>query len=141
MTTIACALIDGKWIMAADRKCVCDDLIFPTTKAFRIGKDVVGAAGTSDYCEWFMEWYRKQIGKPPKINEKEFEALVLTKGGIYRYGAKFTPTKVDRNFDAIGSGALGALVLMQDGAHPKTAIEKVHAFDNNTSFETDVLEL
>ena len=139
MTTIAC---NSKLrIMAADRKVISGDLYFPSTKIFRIGSDLVGACGNPDYCEKFFEWFKKQRGKPPKIDDTEFDGLVLNKTGIYLYGGLCVPIKVDRDFDAIGSGALGALVAMEDGADPKTAIEKTHKFDNNTSFETDVLEL
>lgn len=127
--------------MAADRKVVSGDLYFPSTKIFKIGGELVGAAGNPDYCEKFFEWYKKQWGKPPKLVDEEFDALVLTKTGIYSYGALCVPTKVDREFDAIGSGALGALVAMTKGSDPKTAIEEVSAYENNTSFETDVLEL
>ena len=141
MTTIACTWKDGKGIMAADRKTVTGDLYFPATKIFKIRGDIVGAAGDAGDCEMFLEWFDKQRGKPPKIVNEDFDALVLTKRGILTYDDACIPLKVDRSFHAIGSGALGALIALQDGADPKSAIEKVHAFENNTSFETDVLEL
>ncbi|MGH7807762.1 MAG: hypothetical protein ACRENT_06670 [Thermodesulfobacteriota bacterium] len=137
MTTICCNLK----IMAADRKTVAGDLYFPSTKIFRFRGDIVGAAGDAGDCEMFLEWFDKQRGKPPKIQDENFDAIVLTKKGILTYDQLCVPLKVDRGFHAIGSGALGALVAMQDGADPKTAIEKVAMFENNTSPETDVLEL
>lgn len=141
MTTIACRWTNGKGVMAGDRKCVDGDLYFPTTKIFKLGGDLVGAAGDAEDTEKFLAWYDKQRGKPPKITGEEFVALTLTKKGIFRYEQQCVAFKVGRDFDAIGSGALGALIAMQDGADPKTAIEKVSAFENNTSLETDVLEL
>jgi len=120
---------------------VIGELYFPTTKVFKVGGDLLGITGNADYSERFLEWYKKQQHKPPKLDDKEFEALVVTKTGIYHYGALCVPVKVDRDFEAIGSGALGALIAMKDGADPKTAIEKVSDFENNTSRETDTLEL
>ena len=141
MTTIACIWKDGKGMMAGDRKTVTGDLYFPATKIFKIRGDIVGAAGDAADCENFLEWFDKQRDRPPKIKGENFDALVLTKKGILTYDDACIPLKVDRGFHAIGSGALGALIALQDGADPKTAIEKVSIFENNTSIETDVIEL
>ena len=127
--------------MAADRKTVDGDLYFPTTKIFKINGDLVGAAGNAGDCEKFLAWYDKQRGKPPTLEECTFAAIALTKKGIFSYDSDCVAIKVDRDYAACGSGGLGALVAMENGADPKTAIEKVSAFENNTSFETDVLEI
>ncbi|MGH7808140.1 MAG: hypothetical protein ACRENT_08605 [Thermodesulfobacteriota bacterium] len=137
MTTICCNLK----MMAGDRKCVDVDLYFPSTKIFKFRGEIVGASGTSADCEKFLEWFEKRTGNPPLLKKEEFAGLALTKKGIYLYDNECIATQVDRDFHAIGSGALGALVAMQDGADPKTAIEKVSMFELNTSIEVDVLEL
>jgi 20S proteasome alpha/beta subunit len=137
MTTIACDLKH----MVGDRRVTCGDIYFPSTKIFRVRGDIVGAAGLSGECEAFIDWYRKQSGEIPALDKDAFEALVLTKSGIYFYDYTCVGSKIERTFHAIGCGALGALVAMAKGAAPKEAIELVAQFSNSTGPETDTIEL
>ena len=136
MTTIACDLKH----MVADRRVTCGDIQFPATKIFKIRGDILGAAGIGGDCEAFMDWYRKQTAIP-SLNREEFEAMVLTKQGIFFFDYTCVGFKVEREFHAVGAGALGALVAMRKGATPKEAIELVAEFSIDTGPETDTIEL
>lgn len=126
MTTIAANLE----MMAADSLVVVGDLSFPSIKLVRFEDAIIGAAGDSDACHFFFEWWPlrdKQKFKIPK--DLELEALVLTDSGLYRYGASGKADVVSDGLCAIGSGASLALasldtqVKMGHSPDPRIAVE------------------
>jgi hypothetical protein len=137
MTTIAC---DLKHVVA-DRRITIGDLYFPATKILKIKGDIVGTAGMDGEGSDFVDWYKKQTGDIPKLTADSFEALVLKKDGIYYYDYTCVGTRVEKDYWAIGNGALGALCAMKRGATPKEAIEDVSEFSHGTGRETDSIDL
>ena len=140
MTTVACDLK----VMVADKKLVLGDIMqIRTEKLLRIKNELISTAGEWGEGETFIEWYTKRSREDfkPKLSD-EFEALVLSKEGIFWYDAHLWPLKITQTpFFAIGSGAVAAMCLMELGKPPKEAIEMVSRWDNLTSFETDTMEL
>lgn len=140
MTTIVC---DRKRMIGDRRISDSNGYFFQSTKIFKIKGDAVGAAGPAADCEDFMEWYgkRDRVERPTHLDKEEFEAVVLTKSGIYCYDHACVAIKVERDFHAIGSGALGALVAVEKGASLEDAIALVTKFSTETGPEIDVIEL
>lgn len=139
MTTIVC----DKKRMAADRRVTCGPYHFPSTKIFKIKGDIVGAAGAGGDCEDFVEWYgkRDRVERPTHLDKEEFEAVVLTKSGIYFYDHACVAIKVERDFHAVGSGQLGALVALEKGSTLEESLALVSMFSTETGPEIDVIEL
>jgi hypothetical protein len=126
MTTIAA----NREMMAADSLVVVGDLSFPSIKLVRFEDAIIGAAGDSDACHLFFEWWpirEKSRFKLPK--EFELEALVLTHSGLYRYGTTGKADVVSDGLCAIGSGAslaiasLDTQVKMGHSPDPRIAVE------------------
>lgn len=140
MTTIVC---DTKRMVADRRVSDASGMYFQATKIFKIKGDAVGVAGLCGDAEDFLEWYAKRdkTERPTHLDKDEFEAVVLSKSGIYHYDHTCIAIKVERNFHAIGSGQLGALVALQRGATLEESIALVAAFSAETGPEIDLIEL
>lgn len=110
MTTIAANLE----MMAADSLVVVGDLSFPSIKLVRFPDAIVGAAGDSDACHAFFEWWPVRKTQQFRLPTRglELEALVLTPTGLYRYGAAGKPDVVSDGLCAIGAGASLALASL-----------------------------
>lgn len=125
-----------------DKKLVFDDETYVlVTKIFRIRGELVATAGDWDEGEKFLEWFgSNRKTRCPKLRD-DFQAVSVTKDGIYWWSYKGYSQKLDRDHFALGSGAVAAMCLMDAGLSPKEAVERVSRYDNYTSFETDVLDL
>lgn len=104
--------------MAADTFVHSDYSGFYVGKIVRVKGHLVGCAGTSEWCEKFVDWYSGR--RKRRWTEQHFcEALVLTKEGLYYYSNDFTPNRIldSVGYHAIGSGrqyALGAYAVTKD---------------------------
>ena len=138
MTTIAV----NRKLMAGDKKLIFDDDTYVlVTKIFRLKGELVATAGDWDEGERFLEWFASnRKAKCPKLSP-DFQGVSLARDGIYWWSYKGYSQRLDREHFALGSGAVAAMCLMDQGMDPKAAIEQVSQYDNNTSFATDVLEL
>jgi hypothetical protein len=128
--------------MAGDKKLLFDDDTYVLiTKVFRMKGELVATAGDWDEGERFLEWFGgNRKGRCPKLSD-DFQAVSVNKEGIFWWSYKGYSQKLEQDHFALGSGAVAAMCLMAAGATPKEAIEKVSRHDNNTSFETDVIDL
>ena len=138
MTTIACT----RKQMVGDKKLVFDDDSYVlVTKVFRLRGELVATAGDWDEGERFLEWFGgNRKTKCPKLSD-DFQAVSVNHDGIHWWSYKGYSQRLAREHFAIGSGAVAAMCLMEMGADPKEAVERVAKHDNNTSFETDVFVL
>jgi hypothetical protein len=106
MTTIAAT----RTMMAADSLVVVGDLSFPSIKLVRFADAIMGAAGDSDACHLFYEWWPQRLTEKFKLPKGlELEVLVLTRDGLYRYGEQGKPDIVSNGMCAVGTGASFAL--------------------------------
>lgn len=126
--------------LAVDHTGLCDQ----HPKVFRAGDDLIGIAGSVQEGLMFVDWYR--AGRPkdgkPKLSAADFEALVLTGGGLLVcYFSKLVPVEVSNAFWAIGSGAKLAMGAMAMGADPEKAVEVASAYDDGTDGAVTVEEL
>lgn len=139
MTTIAC---DVKCMVADKALHLGEVMRITTEKLIRLKGEIIGTAGDWGEGETFLEWYNKKNNKTKPKFQDGFEALVLSKEGIFWYDAHLWPLKIiETPFFAIGSGAVAAMCLMSAGKSPKEAIQQVSKYDIFTSFETDTMEL
>ena len=118
---------------------------FPSQKIHVVRGALVGCAGRSIDCAQFIEWYAKGANpkKRPELGDEDnaLIALVLSHAGLFLYEEDCTPSRIDRDFHAIGTGALAALVAMDGGKAPKRAIELACKYDPNCGGPVQVLTL
>lgn len=140
MTTIAA----NRKCMAGDQKVTDDDTYFRTRKIRRIGKCIVGAAGTGPACIKFLRWLEKADpnADPPKFGkDDELAALVLTPKGLFVYDTSCEPEEILDGFYAVGSGKQAALAAMHLGCDPGKAVEIAATVDTSTGLPVEVLTL
>jgi hypothetical protein len=70
------------------------------------------------FVDWFFD--RKKRA-PDRADEKDWEAIVATKGGAEVWDAALRPVPVTDKFYAIGSGATLAIGAMEAGATAREA--------------------
>ncbi len=115
------AVRDG--VMAADSK-ACGNFVTATVKLYKVGKQLVGFAGTLEQALVFIDWLSDpKQRKPDLASEQDWCALVLSDRGLEEWGASLRPMQVYDNFYAIGSGAALAMGAMEAGASAKKAVE------------------
>ena len=119
MTCIACTLDE----MAGDSR-ITGDVMHNVEKVKRIKTSIFGVAGDWDACARFLAWVEKG-GDKPVISDSAFEAIELTKDGIYLWSSTLTRYKTTSQFHAIGSGGLAAKCLLSLGLSPPATVETV----------------
>jgi ATP-dependent protease HslVU (ClpYQ) peptidase subunit len=106
MTTILACAKAG--VIVCDSKCTSDTVWYPMTKVHRIGKELIGLAGSVKECIAWLEWYRSgKKGVRPKL--ESFQGLLLGADGLVQ--------PVERGYHGIGSGggyALAAYIALND---------------------------
>lgn len=138
MTTIAA----NKTTMAADSKTDCDGTWFGTTKLYRIGDSIVGAAGDNSAIVKFITWFRNKRTKRPTFSDNEsFSALILTPRGLFHMDDSMGMDLVKDDYFAVGSGAVAALVAMDCGLSPTEAVEAACKRDQLTGGPVDTMTL
>ena len=106
--------------MAADSLCDLNGLKTRCKKLFKKNGAIIGTAGDSQEGLEFIEWYGSG-NERPEFGE-EFEAIVLTENGLFWYGKKGLPEKVEEDYIAIGAGSHIAMAYMDHGATPAQAV-------------------
>ena len=130
MTTIACSrdemACDSRISFESGEFVACDD------KVERIGNCLVGCAGDVAAIFKFLAWFRNQERDRPDFDEKEFDAIVLNKNGIYYYSGTTYPCRVRDPHFAIGSGSMAAKAAMHCGKAPSEAVAIAIKCDKNS---------
>ena len=127
MTTIIAVRGVG---MYSDSKCT-SDVNFSTRKLHRVGKAIIGGAGTLADILKFVEWVKG--GGKGKCRLKGASAIVINKRGIFVHdGSHRDGFEVLDDVYAIGSGSIAALSAMRHGASPKNALKAAAEFDSAT---------
>ena len=137
MTTIVC----NREIMAADSRRTSGSFAYLSTpKITRVGNDLVGTCGSAADGEKFIEWYRDQTKKKPKL--KDFQAIVLTgEGAIFEVWEDLTFLEVIEPFFAVGSGREFAMGAMAMKDNPRKAIEIACKYDKNSGLPVQLEKL
>lgn len=119
MTTI---LADAKTgVMVTDSKCTSAEVWYPMTKVHRIGKELIGLAGSVKESLAWLEWYRAgRKGVRPKLDS--FQGLCLRADGLYELGADGLVQLVERGYHGIGSGGGYAVAAFMAGADAERAV-------------------
>jgi ATP-dependent protease HslVU (ClpYQ) peptidase subunit len=127
-------------VIAANRRCMSADhrMTFGegtpkchAVKIFRIGDNIVGAAGSCGATTQFYEWMRRDC--PPMENpslptegdgeeDDGFIGLVLNEDGLFLYTGMCDPDKLMDDCYAIGTGSAYAVEAMLQGKSPKAAV-------------------
>lgn len=130
MTTIA---VDRK-SMSCDSRSSYDDGEYFTCddKVERIGKSLVGCAGSHENISKFIEWFRDQSKDRPDFGDDPMTAVELTKDGIYVYSSTTYRSKVRDPFFAVGSGSMAARAAMLCGKTPAEAVAIAIKCDKNS---------
>jgi hypothetical protein len=146
VTTIA---TDGKTV-AADGL-ITSDLIYSRSevKIFHIGDEIVGTRGDCDLGQAYLDWLRagsKKKDRPLFVPDPEddgvwFEALHVSKDGVFLVGGvNFSRIRMDAPI-AIGSGGIVATTAMRCGLSPKEAVELAATLDPHTGGLITVMEI
>lgn len=101
-----------------------DSRNFTASKLVVKDGDILGTAGTVDYCERFIAWYGTKKKRPQFPKDAEFEALVLTGDGrLIHYDETLARCVLRDPFFAVGSGGHAALAALHLGCSPVRAVE------------------
>lgn len=99
------------------------DTQYEGPKLYRKGDAIIGTAGSHALGESFVKWYGSKRKKPNGFGkEADFEALVITKNGLYHYDEYLSGGRVLQSWFAIGSGSHAALGALHAGASPEEAV-------------------
>ena len=136
MTTIIAVRGDG---MYSDSRCT-SGVNFQTRKIHRVGKSVIGGAGTLSDVLKFVAWFA--AGAKGKCKTKGADMLVMNKRGIFLYdGSCPGGFEVLDDTYAIGSGAVAALAAWDSGATIKQSLAVAAKFDPMTGGKMQFLAL
>lgn len=129
MTTIAW---DGR-TLAADSVVTGNGMrLGSMTKAYRIGRLLVGLAGTVGIAQAFLHWLADGAeGDPPSMKAEDGDAeviIVLPDGRIATFD-KYGRDQMQAERYAIGSGGRFAIAAMAAGADAKRAVEIASSLD------------
>lgn len=138
MTTILASLKDG--VMVCDSKCSSSEIWYPMTKVHRVGRELIGLAGSVKEAIAFLKWYREgKKGVRPKL--ETFQGLALRPDGLYELGADGLEQLVERGFHGIGSGGGYALAAYMAGADAEKAVRIACSIDNHSGGDVLVHKL
>lgn len=109
-------------VMVCDSKCTSDDVWYPMTKVHRVGKELIGLAGSVKESLAWLEWYRAgKKGVRPKL--ENFQGLCLRSDGLYELGPDGLVQLVERGYHGIGSGGGYAVAAFMAGADAERAVQ------------------
>lgn len=112
------------------------------SKARKVGKGIVGAAGDWDDVLRFWEVLQ---GKPLKdaglTGDSEMEGIEIHPDGIFLYTASGKRFAIQDQFYAIGSGGPYAIGAMAMGATPEEAVALASRFDPATGGKIETHQL
>ena len=129
MTTVFASAIDG--VMVSDSRCTSDSQWFPMTKVHRIGKELVGIAGTIKDASTWLEWYSGgKKGARPKL--EGYTAIILRADGVFEVAGDSFEQRIERGFHGIGSGGGYAVAASMAGADPEKAVRIACDIDANS---------
>lgn len=118
--------------MVADSSLSDGDRTWVGRKVRRIGREVIGFAGSEAHFPLFLEWYRAGCAsKPPATSDSQF--LILNDGGLYLYDTNYkNPHLVESGREAIGTGAKAAMCTYEalGFRDPKRAVRIVCKHDS-----------
>lgn len=118
--------------LVADSRCSDSDQQWLVEKVVRIGGALYATAGGAADGERFYSWIRRgKRGKRPAVDDS-FDALALTKDGLFLFDSEMYPMKL-LNEHAIGSGAKAARGALLAGAPPVRAVEIACQVDAGSS--------
>lgn len=117
---------DGE-VLAADKLATRGDILYTTTKIFKIGADAVGTTHCLTSGLKLIGWY-KAGAKPeefPKLNKDTDYAMliVVNREGVRHYEAEPVGIPITDPFFAWGSGSEFAIGAMAMGASAIQAVE------------------
>lgn len=95
---------------------------------------VIGTAGEIGPAALFLEWYGSGKPVPAAFADEasDFDALVMTPRGVFRWDRFCRPERVLERFAAIGSGSKAALGAMWAGATAAQAVRYAAKVDPYT---------
>lgn len=138
---------DGR-TLAADTQASIGDLISHSRKLFRVGKRIVGVAGSYADAMEFIAWLEGDKGPaafPPSLRPESCPAVALViepDGKAFRYENTPYPVPViGRKFMAIGSGRDFAMAAMQLGYDAPIAVDIAIKLSVTCGGEIDTLTL
>ena len=108
------------------------------TKLHRVRDALIGISGEAFSGDLFLQWYSDgakplRLTELPDIDkEDEFDALVLTRKGVFVAGRYFNLIRVNDPFIAIGSGAMAAMAAMYCGKNAIQAVQIASRCDTDT---------
>lgn len=124
MTTI----VASRKAIAADSKITTGDTFYYGRKLYVFSNCILGVAGQGRGMGDFVRWVgggaiEQNIPEPRSDEESAFEALLVNKDGIWRYGVDYLPEPVFDEFAAIGTGQQGARMALLLGCDLLKTIE------------------
>lgn len=136
MTTVAYR--DG--VLAADTLSTCNGLIDDYgAKVWRVGKVLVGAAGSRAVCLKFRDWVAGGMeGDSPMADDAN--GIVVSSAAVVCWSEK-GPWPVTAPFYSLGSGYQVALGAMEMGATAEQAVSAARKWDLGTGGEITTLKL
>lgn len=144
MTTI----VGTKDVLVSDSKIIMEKLgdkaetQYEGPKLYRKGEAIIGTAGSHVLGEIFVKWFGTKKKKPTQFGKDvDFEALVLTKDGLYHYDEYLSGGKVLQPFFAIGSGSHAALGALHMGANAEMAVRVACKVDTMSGEPIQVMKL
>lgn len=115
---------------------------FKIKKAVRVGASIYAAAGDDmDSFIKFLAWMGGETPKPKLPSDETFDALEVSKGGIYLWSRQLTRTRVNEKCYAIGSGSQYAIGALDAGATPEKALAIAAKRDSSTRLPMQVLRI
>ncbi len=127
MTTIAAT----KNMIAADSRVTIGDTSYLSPKLVIFPDAIVGAAGDTEACHLFFEWWPNRQTAKLKIPKdlEDMDALVLTREGLYIYHKYGKPDLIKDGIGAVGTGSaiamasLDTMIKLGMTPDPRIAVE------------------
>ena len=120
--------------MAADRLSTRGDTNYYLRKLWRVGNEVIGLAGGSDYCVALLAWFQAgaKLEDWPRWQDKDDYAIALVarQGKCFLYDRTPHPIEILQDFCAIGSGREVALGALSQGASAVDAVASAIIWTN-----------
>lgn len=133
--------------LAADKRACNGNTIYTTTKIFRVGTCLLGAAGHASFCEQIIAWFK--AGENPsdfpaaQRDKDDWAGLLVIRGDgtINKYERTPYPHTFEDKQIAIGSGCEFAKAAMHLGCTAAQAVEVAIALDCSCGNGVDTLTL
>lgn len=108
MTTILADARRG--VMVSDSGMTDGDRQWKQKKVFHVGPALIGFAGSEPEFGAFIDWYRSGMEEEASFPFGDSSALVMTPGRLFFFDTHYTRLRrLDTHFEAIGTGAKGAI--------------------------------